>query len=157
LLWTRLVPGTKYEDNDVSIVEEEELLKDITRTTDEKLNLKMDTIKTIKESSDNPHLLLSPSELDIKYELGYNNEENNASSSWLMSPESIASKSSSSSKQHDTNLSAPFQSKSHDLDYACPTSLDTVANQRETWDELRTIETTGSDTFDLLSYLWEVR
>lgn len=132
------------------------MLKDLTRTTDdEKLDLKMDTVKTTKESSDNRHLLLSPSELVNEYGLGHNNEDKNASSSCLMSPESTTSKSSSSSKQHNTDTSAPFQSESHDLDYAGP--LNTVTNQREMWDELRTIETTGSDTFDLLSYLWEVR
>ncbi|XP_018368934.1 PREDICTED: uncharacterized protein LOC108764983 [Trachymyrmex cornetzi] len=150
---------TKYEGNGVSIAKEEELLKDLTKTTDEKLDLKMDTVKTTKESNDNRHLLLSPSELVNECGLGYNNEEKNTFSSdikqWLMSPKSIASKSTSPSKQYDADVSAPLQSKSHDLGYACPTSLNTVANQRETWDELRTIETTGSGTFDLLSYLWE--
>lgn len=124
---------------------------------DEKLDAKIDTIKMIKESSDNRHLLLSPSELANEHGLGYNNEKNNTSSSWLMSPESIASKSTSSSKQHNADISTPCQSESHDLDSACPTSFNTAANQREMWDELRTIETTGSETFDLLSYLWEVR
>jgi len=155
LVWIRFVPDTKYEGNGVSIVKEKEL-KNLTKTTDEKLDLKMDTVKTTKELNDNRHLLLPPSELVNKYGLGYNNEENNTSSSWLMSPKSIASKSTSPSKQYDADVSASLQSKSHDLNYACPTSLNTVANQRETWDELRTIETTGSDTFDLLSYLWEV-
>lgn len=156
LLWTRLVPGTKYEGNGVSIAEKEGLLKNLTKTTDdEKLDLKMDIIKTTKESSDNRHLLLSQSELVKECGLGCNNDKNNASSSWLMPSESTASKSTSSSKQHDADVSA--QSKNHDLEYASPTSLDNAANQRETWDELRTIETTGSDTFDLLSYLWEVR
>lgn len=155
LLQTGLVPGTKYEGNGVSNAEEGGLLKDLTKTTDdEKLDTKMDTTKITKESSDNRHLLLSPSELANEHELEYNNEKNNASSSWLMSPESITSKSTSSSKQHNADISTPFQSESHD--YACPTSFNTAANQREMWDELRTIETTGSDTFDLLSYLWEV-
>ncbi|KYM93912.1 hypothetical protein ALC62_15485 [Cyphomyrmex costatus] len=140
---------TKYEGNSVSIVKEKEMLKD------EKLDLKMDTVKTTKESNDNCHLLLSPSELVNEYGLRYNNEENNASSSLLIPPESVASKATSPSKQHDADVSAPLQPRSHDLDYACSSTLNTVANQRETWDELRTIETTGSDTFDLLSYLWE--
>jgi hypothetical protein len=157
LLWARLVLGTKYEGNGVLIAEGEGLLKDLTKTTDdEKVDLKMDTVKTTKESSDNRHLL-SPSELANEYKLGYNNDEKNASSSWLMSPESTASKSTSSSRQNDADVSAPLVSKDRDLDYASPTSTDNVTNQRETWDELRTIETTGSDTFDLLSYLWEVR
>lgn len=156
MLWTRLVPGTKYEGNGV-LIEEEGLLKDLTKPTDdEKLDLKMDTVKTTKESSDNCHLLLSPSELVNEYGLEHNNEDNKASSSWLMSPESTTSKSTSSSKQHNADVSA-FQSKDHNLDNACPTSFDIAANQRETWDELRTIETNGSDTFDLLSYLWGVR
>ncbi|XP_025992650.1 uncharacterized protein LOC105197254 [Solenopsis invicta] len=148
--------GTKYEGNGVLIAEEEGLLKDLTNTTDdEKLDLKMDTVKTTKESSDNRHLLLSPSELANEYKLGYNNDKKNTSSSWLMSLESTASKSTSSSKQHDADVSVSLVSNDHDFDYASPTSIDNAINQRETWDELRTIETTGSDTFDLLSYLWE--
>ncbi|XP_028049430.1 inner centromere protein A [Monomorium pharaonis] len=148
--------GTKYEGNGVLIAKEEELLKDLTRTTDDKkLDLKMDTVKTTKESSDSCHLLLSPSELVNERGLGYNKDENNASSSWLMSPESTASKSTSSSKQHDADTSASLQSKDHDLDYASPIPFDNGASQRDTWDELHTIETTGSNTFDLLSYLWE--
>lgn len=130
------------------------MLKDLTKTTDdEKLNLKMDIVKTTKESSDNRHLLLSPSELVNEHGLEHNNEKNNAPSSWFTTPESITSKNTSSNKQHNAD-SAPLQSENHDLD--SPTSFHTITN-REIWDELRTIETTGSDTFDLLSYLWEVR
>ncbi|CAL1685392.1 unnamed protein product [Lasius platythorax] len=150
--------GTKYEDNGVSTVEEEGILKDLKSTTDdEKLNLKMNTVKTktTEESSDNRHLLLSPSELVNDCGLGYNNEEKNGTSSWLMSPESIASTSTASSKQHNADADALFQPEHRASgDLARPTSpFDTTTNQRETWDELRTIETTGSDTFDLLSYL----
>lgn len=148
--------GTKYEGNGVSTVEEEEILKDLkSATDDEKLNLKMNTVKTIEESGDNRHLLLSPSELVNDYGLGYNNEKKNATSSWLMSPESIASTSTASSKQRNADVDAMLQPEYRaGGDLACPTSpLDTIADQREMWDELRTIETTGSDTFDLLSYL----
>ncbi|XP_032677837.1 uncharacterized protein LOC116847201, partial [Odontomachus brunneus] len=148
--------GTKYEGNGVSTVEEDGLLKGLrSKVDDEKLNLKMDTVKTMTgESSDN-HLLLSPTELVNKYEKGYGNEENCMSSSWLMSPESTASTSTSSSKQYNTtDVSAPFQHEYRvSNDYACPTSFDSTASQHETWDELPTIETIGSDTFDLLSYL----
>lgn len=38
-------------------------------------------------------------------------------------------------------------------DVACPASIDSTENPREAWDVLRTVETIGSDTFDLLSYL----
>ncbi|XP_072747692.1 uncharacterized protein [Anoplolepis gracilipes] len=148
--------GTKYEGNGVLTAEEEGVLKDLKTTTDdEKLNLKMNTVKTIEDSSDNRQLLLSSSELVNDYGLRYNNEEKNATSSWLMSPESIASTSTASSKQHNPDADTLLQPEYHaSSDLACPTSpIDTTVNQRETWDELRTIETTGSDTFDLLSYL----
>ncbi|KMQ97098.1 putative serine-rich isoform x2 [Lasius niger] len=136
------VPGTKYEDNGVSTVEEEGILKDLKSTTDdEKLNLKMNTVKTktTEESSDNRHLLLSPSELVNDCGLGYNNEEKNGTSSWLMSPESIASTSTASSKQHNADADALFQPEHRASgDLARPTSpFDTTTNQRETWDELR--------------------
>ncbi|EZA50644.1 transcription factor VBP [Ooceraea biroi] len=156
--------GTKYEGNEgISTVEEKKVLKDLKSTVDdEKWDLRMDNVKTIEESGDN-HLLLSPSELANEQNgKGYNtyNEENNATSSWLMSPESTASTSTSSSKQHNNaDVGASIQSEYRarkSSDYACPTpSLDAIVNQQEMWDELRTIETTGSDSFDLLSYLWE--
>lgn len=147
--------GTKYEGKDASTVEEEGILKGLRSTTDdEKWDLKMDMVKTIEKPSDNRHLLLSPSELIKKYEKG--NEENYASSSWLMSPESTASTSTSSSKQHNADVNAPSQPDcrtTNDLEYTCPTSFESTVSQRDTWDDLRTIETIGSDTFDLLSYL----
>lgn len=152
------VSGTKYEGNKVSTIEKEGLLKNLRSTIDdEKGDLKMNIIKTTDKSSDNHRLLLSPSEMVKEYAIGYTNEENNVSS-WLMSPESTASTSTSSSKQHNADvISAPIQSEYRKSgDYAFPTSLNITATQREMWDELRTIETTGSDTFDLLSYLWEV-
>lgn len=147
--------GTKYEGNGVSTVEEEGTLKDLKSTDDEELNLKMNTVKTIEDSSDNSHLLLSPPELVNDYGLKYNNEEKKATSSWLMSPESIASTSTASSKKHNADADALLQPEYRaNGDLACPTSsFDPTANQRETFDELCTIETTGSDTFDLLSYL----
>ncbi|XP_012227228.2 uncharacterized protein [Linepithema humile] len=144
--------GTKYEGNSVSTVEKEGLKNLRSTNGDEKGDLKMNTVKTDK-SSDNHRLMLSPSKMVKEYAIGYTNEENNVSS-WLMSPESTASTSTLSSKQHNADVSAPIESpKSGDL--ASPTSFGTIVNQREMWDELRTIETTGSDTFDLLSYLWE--
>lgn len=133
------------------------ILKDLRSTTDdEKWDLRMNTVKTTEKPSGNDHLLLSPSTLAHKYEKGYGNEENYLSSSWLMSPESTASTSTSSSKQRnaDAHGGATLQNAArNDLDYVRPTSFDSTAIQRETWDELHTI---GSDTFDLLSYLCDV-
>lgn len=140
-------------------VEEEGTLNDLKSTTDdEKLSLKMNTVKTIKDLSDNNHLLLSSPELVNDYGLKYSNEEKKATSSWLMSPESIASTSTASSKKHNADADALLQPEYRaNNDLACPTSpFDSTTNQRETWDELCTIETTGSDTFDLLSYLCDV-
>lgn len=137
-------------------MEENGVLKCLrSRTDDEKWNLKMDTVKiTTGESSDNHHLLLSSSELVNKCEKGYNND---ASISWLMSPESTASTNTSSSKQYNTtDVSASLQPEYRLSNDVCPTSFDSSASQRETWDELPTIEAIGSDTFDLLSYLCEV-
>lgn len=139
-------------------MEENGILKGLrNKIDDEKWNLKMDTVKTtIGESSDNHHLLLSPSELVNKHEKGYGNEENCVSSTWLMSPESTASTSTSSSKQYNTtDVSAPSQHE-YRVSNDCPTSFDSTASQHETWNELPTIETIGSDTFDLLSYLCDV-
>lgn len=119
-----------------------------------------------EEPSNDRHLL--PSELASERGKEYHNyEENNATGSWLTSPESAASTSTTLSKQreHNANVSASIlqpeyrarENEGDTLVYACPTpSLDAIGNQHEMWDELRTIETTGSDTFDLLSYLWEV-
>lgn len=154
------VPGTKYEGNGVSIVEEKGLknLRSKIDETDEKGGLKMNTVKTTDKSSDNHRLLLSPSAMAKECAIGHINEEN-VPSSWLLSPESTASTSTSSSnKQHNGGALIQFESRKSisDLDHTSPTSFDTIASQREMWDELRTIETTGSDTFDLLSYLWEV-
>jgi len=147
--------GTKYEGNGVSTVEEEGLLKNLRSTNDdEKGDLKMNIIKTTDKSSDNHRLLLTPTEMVKEYAIECTKEENNVSSSWLMSPESTAS-TSTSSKQHNADVNAPIQVACRESGVS-PTSLGTTASQREMWDELRTIETTGSDTFDLLSYLWEV-
>ncbi|XP_020288045.1 uncharacterized protein LOC109856731 isoform X2 [Pseudomyrmex gracilis] len=129
-------------------------------TNEEKRNLKMDTVKAIEELSDNNrHLLLSPSNMVNEYTIGYSNEENNATNSWIMSPESTASttaSTSSTSKKQNADVGAPLEI-AKDIDYT--STFDSTANKRETdetnWDELRTIETTGSETFDLLSYLWD--
>lgn len=154
------ISGTKYEGNGVS-VDEEKLLKDLkSMTNEEKRNLKMDTVKAIEELSDNNrHLLLSPSNMVNEYTIGYSNEENNATNSWIMSPESTASttaSTSSTSKKQNADVGAPLEI-AKDIDYT--STFDSTANKRETdetnWDELRTIETTGSETFDLLSYLWD--
>lgn len=141
--------GMKYEDNGISTVEEDEILKGLrSKTDDEKWGVKMDIVEmTAGESSDNYHHLLPPPELINKFKKEYDNEENYASSSWLMSPESTASTSTSSSKKHNTiDVSAPFQSEYQ-------VSNDCACSTNETWDELPPIEAIESGSFDLLSYL----
>lgn len=130
---------------------------------DDKCNLKMHNVKMIEKSTDDYHMLLSPPDMMKEYTKEYHNEENNISSSWLMSPESTASTSNNNNNSPNKRcnadtISVPLPSECHNkLDYVPTTiSLNSTVNQRETWDELRTIETAGLDTFDLLSYVCDV-
>lgn len=147
--------GTKYEGNSV-LSSEEGVLKDLMSVTDEeKWNVKMSTAETTEHLNDSCHSLQSTSNVTSKYEGKNSPTESNTSNLWLKI--SKGSTNVNTSKQNNTDVSAPFQSRYHieeiDLNDACPTSFDSTENQRETWDVLRTVETTGSDTFDLLSYL----
>lgn len=152
--------GTKYEGNSV-LASEEGVLKDLMSVADKnKWNVKMNAVETTKHINSNSHSLQSPSEItSVKYEKKDSTAEVNTSNSWLrLSKESTAAPNTSSwSKQNDTEASTTFQSRYHvgdvDLNDACPTLFDSADNQPQTWDVLRTVETTGSDTFDLLSYL----
>lgn len=150
--------GTKYEGNSV-LSSEEGVLKDLMSVTDEeKWNVKMSTAETTEHLNDSCHSLQSTSNVTSKYEKKNSPTESNTSNLWLKI--SKGSTNVNTSKQNNTDVSAPFQSRYHieeiDLNDACPTSFDSTENQRETWDVLRTVETTGSDTFDLLSYLCDV-
>lgn len=151
--------GTKYEGNGI-LSSEEGGLKDLTSVTDEeKWNIKMNTAGLTERSDDNGHGLQSTAEPSSRYGKKENATETGASSLWLSKETATAATTASPwNKQTDTEAaSTPFQSKHHigdvELDDACPTSFDSVQSQRETWDVLRVVETTGSDTFDLLSYL----
>ncbi|OAD57347.1 hypothetical protein WN48_02238, partial [Eufriesea mexicana] len=151
--------GTKYEGNSV-LSSEEGVLKDLMSVGDEeKWSLKMNTAETTKHSNNSCPSLQSTSNVTSKYERKDSPTESNTSNLWLkLSKGSTATVNTSSwNKQSITDVSTPFQSRYQiediDLKDACPTSFDSTENQREAWDVLRTVETTGSDTFDLLSYV----
>lgn len=152
--------GTKYEGNS-ALSSEEGVLKDWARVTDEeKWNMKMNSVGT-NENRDNYHSLRTISEPSSKHDKEDSTAESNTSNVWLKLPKGSAATTSTAlwKKQSDTDVSTPSYSRYQigdvDMDDACPTSFHAVDSQRETWDVLRTVETTGSDTFDLLSYLCE--
>ncbi|KOC68488.1 hypothetical protein WH47_10728, partial [Habropoda laboriosa] len=151
--------GTKYEGNSV-LSSEERVLKDLMSVADEeKWNVKMNTAETNEPLSNNCQSLQLTSDVTSKYEKEDSTAVSNTPNLWLkLSKGSAATINRSSwSKQNNTDVSTPSQSRypieDIDLNNAGPTSFDSIENQRETWDVLKTVETTGSDTFDLLSYL----
>lgn len=155
------ISGTKYEGNSV-LSSEEGVLKDLMSVAEDKWSMKMNTAKTTEHSNNSCQSLQSTSNVTSKYEKKNSSTESNTSNLWLkLSKGSTTNVNTSSwSKQNDTDVSTSFQSRYQiediDLNDACPSSFDSTENQRETWDVLRTVETTGSDTFDLLSYLCDV-
>ncbi|KAK1130905.1 hypothetical protein K0M31_017209 [Melipona bicolor] len=149
--------GTKYEGNSV-LSSEEGVLKDLMSVADEeKWSAKMNNVGTTEHLNNSCHSLQSMSNVPSKCEKKDSPAESNTSNLWLKISKGSTT-TVNASKQNDTDISTPFQSRNQieeeiDLNDACPTSFDSTENQRETWDMLRTVETTGSDTFDLLSYL----
>ncbi|CAK9823724.1 hypothetical protein ANTRET_LOCUS2010 [Anthophora retusa] len=153
--------GTKYEGNSV-LSSEEGVLKDLISVADEdKWSMKMNSAETDEHSNNNNcRSLQSTSDVTSKHEKENSAAESNTSNLWLKLPKGSTptiNTSSSWSKQNNTDISTPFQSRYQiediELNDAAPTSFDSTENPRETWDVLKTVETTGSDTFDLLSYL----
>ena len=152
--------GTKYEGNSV-LSSEEGVLKDLISVADEdKWSMKMNAAETTEHINNNSQSIQSPSDItSVKYEKEDSTAISNPSNVWLkLSKGSTATLNTSSlNKQNNTEVSTPIQPRYHigdvDVNDACPTSFDSTDNQRETWDPLRTVETTGSDSFDLLSYL----
>ncbi|CAD1473042.1 unnamed protein product, partial [Heterotrigona itama] len=147
--------GTKYEGNSV-LSSEEGVLKDFISVDEEKWSVKMNNVGTTEDLNNSCRSLQSMSNVPIKYEKTDSPAESNTSNLWLKISEGSTT-TVNTSKQNNTDVSTPFQPRYQIekiyLSDACPTSYDSTENQRETWDVLRTVETTGSDTFDLLSYL----
>lgn len=139
-------------------------MKDLISVADEdKWSMKMNAAETTENINNNCQSIQSPSDVtSVKYEKEDTTAVSNPPNVWLkLSKGSAATLNTSSlSKQNNTEVSTPIQPRYHigdvDLNDACPTSFDSTDNQRETWDALRTVETTGSDSFDLLSYLCDV-
>lgn len=153
--------GTKYEGNS-ALSSEVGILKDLMNVADEeRWNVKMsNSAETTEYFTSNSHSLQSTQKATSKSAKEDSTAET-AATGWLKLSVGTASTTSTSpwSKQNNTTtVSTPsfqprYQVEEIDLDDACPTSIDSAENQRDTWDVLRTVETTGSDTFDLLTYL----
>ncbi|XP_078033142.1 uncharacterized protein LOC144467975 [Augochlora pura] len=153
--------GTKYEGNS-ALSSEVGILKDLMNVADEeRWNVKMsNSAETTEYFTSNSHSLQSTQKATSKSAKEDSTAET-AATGWLKLSMGTASTTSTSpwSKQNNTTtVSTPsfqprYQVEEIDLDDACPTSIDSAENQRDTWDVLRTVETTGSDTFDLLTYL----
>ncbi|XP_026666613.1 uncharacterized protein LOC108632835 [Ceratina calcarata] len=142
--------GTKYEGKS-GLSSEEGVLK---------WSTKMNTAETTEHSSDNSHNLQPTLNVTSKQDKENSYTVSSTSNLWLkISKGTTVTENTSSNRtmETNTNISAPFQSRYQigeiDLNDTCPINFDPTENQRETWDMLRTVETTGSDTFDLLSYL----
>lgn len=107
-------------------------------------------------SKHQPLLPSSNSTFECKKEI--DEAEYNESNILLKLPK--ASTSAANSKMNTSDVNIPFHSHQHignfNLDDACHNTFESTENSHpETWDILHTVQT-GSDTFDLLSYLCEV-
>lgn len=159
--------GTKYEGNS-ALSSEEGVLKDLIGVADEeRCNVKMNSAETTNYFTNNSHSLQTTPKLTASKcaEEDNSTADSTTLSDWLKLPRGPTASSTSTStctspynKQNNaTIIGTPsfepkYQVEEIYLDEACPTSIDSE-KQRETWDMLRTVETTGSETFDLLSYL----
>lgn len=156
------LPGTKYEGNSV-LSSEEGVLSGLASVEDDGMwSTKMDTAKNNEHLNNCYNSLQSTSEATSKCQKENSTSQSNTSNSWLKLPKGaiVALNSASLSKQNSAEVNTPSQSRHQvrgiDLEDACPSSFDSAESQRETWDMLCTMETNGSDTFDLLSYLCDV-
>lgn len=138
-------------------------MKDLISIADkEKWNVKMDSAGTTKYFNTNSHSLQSTPKVPSKCEKEDSTAESTTSNTWLKLSKVTTSNTSTSSwnKQITTTASTSNQPRHQvggiNLNDACPTSFDSTETQREPWDVLRTVETNGSDSFDLLSYLCDV-
>ncbi|XP_046821364.1 uncharacterized protein LOC124425252 isoform X1 [Vespa crabro] len=149
--------GTKYEGKGVLNLGKG-ISENATRgVNEEKGKLRMNSFgdMELSGSKHQPLLPSSNSTFDCKKEL--NEAEYNGSNTLLKLPK--ASTSAANSKMSISDVNIPFNSHERisnlDLDDACHSTFEsTENNQPETWDMLHTVQT-GSDTFDLLSYLCE--
>ncbi|KAL2721913.1 hypothetical protein V1477_020733, partial [Vespula maculifrons] len=149
--------GTKYEGKGVSNLGKG-VSKNATRgVNEEKGKLTMNSFGNMELSGSKHQPLLpsSNSTFDCKKEL--DEAEYNGSNTLLKLPK--ASTSATNSKMSTSDVNIPFHSHQRignlDLDDACNNTFESTENNHpETWDMLHTVQT-GSDTFDLLSYLCE--
>ncbi|XP_076623783.1 uncharacterized protein LOC143343132 isoform X1 [Colletes latitarsis] len=153
--------GTKDEGNS-ALASEEGVLKDLISVAGEdKWSIKMNG--STEHTNNNCHSLQSTSKVTSKCDRRDSTANSNTSNLWLKLSKRTTPTIPSNvnviswNKQNDADASIPFQARCQiediNLNNACPTSFGSAENQRETWDVLQTVETTGSESFDLLSYL----
>lgn len=152
------VSGTKYEGKSVLKLEEG-VSENATRgVNDKRGSSKMNSFGDMElpGSKCQPMLPLTNSTFDCKKEL--DEVEYNETDTWLRLPRENGNVTDSKTSISDVNI--PFQSQQRignlDLDDTCHNTFESMeTNQPESWCMLNPVQTGGSDTFDLLSYLCE--
>ncbi|KAI4503907.1 hypothetical protein M0802_001310 [Mischocyttarus mexicanus] len=151
--------GTKYEGKSVSNLGKgvsENATKGV--INEDKGRLKMNLFGDTELPGDKYQPLLPSSNSSFNYKKQLDEAEYSGSNTLLKLPK--ASTSANNSKMSTNNVNVPFHSQQRiddlDLDNAYQNTFEsTETNQPETWDMLNTVQTSGSGTFDLLSYLCE--
>ncbi|KAK2585027.1 hypothetical protein KPH14_008551 [Odynerus spinipes] len=150
--------GTKYEDKGVLSLEEG-VSENARGVNEKKWSPKMNSLgdTALSGSKYHPFLPSTNSTFDCKKEL--DEAEFNESNAWLKLPR--RNNSVTDSKRNTSNVNnVPINSQQRignlDLDDSRHSTFEsTENNQPLTWDMLNTVQISGSDTFDLLSYLCE--
>lgn len=151
--------GTKYEGKDVSNLDEGVSEGASRGVNEKKWSSKINSLEDMEllDSQSQPLLHQTNSTLNCKKEI--DEMEYNESNTWLRL--SRGNSSVTNSKMNTSNVNIPFNSEHRisnlDLDNTCQNTFESTDsnNQPVTWDMLNTVQTNGSDTFDLLSYLCE--
>ncbi|XP_066590973.1 hepatic leukemia factor-like [Prorops nasuta] len=168
------ISGTKYEDNDDVLTSEEGGLKSLASAiqVQEKQNIKMDSIKPV-EFPDVSNSFIRPTLLHIdehKQQQHHHHHhhhhhqqhqqqaevtnDKNAGDHWSDVPRNtFATNRIPWNKETAREFHAECPVGELYFDGSSPTHAISMESQRESWDVLRTIESAGSDTFDLLSYV----
>ncbi|XP_015184628.1 PREDICTED: uncharacterized protein LOC107070705 [Polistes dominula] len=153
--------GTKYEGKSVSNLGKgvsENATKGI---NEDKGRLKMNLFDETEIPGDKYQPLLPSSNSSFSYKKQLDEAEYKESNNTLLKLPKACTSASNSKMNTSSNVNvSSFHSQQRiddlDLDDACQNTFEsTENNQSETWDMLNTVQTSGSGTFDLLSYLYE--
>lgn len=153
--------GTKYEGKSVSNLGKGVSENATKGKNEEKGRLKMNLFGETELPGGKYQPLLPSSNSSFNYKKQLDEAEYKESNNTLLKlPKACTS--ASNSKMSTSNVNVSFHSQridDLDLDDACQNTFDSTENKKnnqpETWDMLNTVQTSGSGTFDLLSYLCE--